>query len=123
METTQKLQSLNNEINAQVDASLGSLFTKDDVKNVINGLFEKVYDILNEEEGVPTQTNLDDVFDSIRNSLDELEPRHYISIHDEEFCISYNNQIELNDYSIDFNATRFGNAIVGYVRDRVQLTL
>jgi hypothetical protein len=118
METTQKLQALNNEINSQVDASLGSLFTKDDVKNVINSLFEKVYDIQNDD--VPTSVvDNDAIFEAIKEAIvnETIDITDFTSVEDATFSLDYGNTISLDNYTIDFNHTRFANELIDVVKE------
>jgi hypothetical protein len=118
METTQKLQALNNEINGKVDASLGSLFTKDDVKNIINSLFEKVYDIQNDD--VPTSVvDNDAIFEAIKQAIvnESIDITDFTSVEDTTFSLDYGNTISLDNYSIDFNSTRFANELIDVVKE------
>lgn len=118
METTQKLQALNGEINSQVDASLGSLFTKDDVKHIINGLFEKVYDIQNDD--VPTTSfDNDAIFEAIKDAIvnETIDITDFTSVEDATFSLDYGNTISLDNYTIDFNHTRFANELIESVKE------
>jgi hypothetical protein len=117
METTQKLQELNNEINGKLDASLGSLFTKDDVKNIINSLFEKIYDIQNDD--VPTSVDNDAIFEAIKQAIvnESIDITDFTSVEDTTFSLDYGNTISLDNYSIDFNSTRFANELIDVVKE------
>lgn len=119
METTQKLQALNNELNTQVDASLGSLFTKDDVMNIINSLFVKVYDIQNDD--VPTTSvDNDAIYDAIRVAVDNIDANEFFKIENPIFSIDYGNELQLDDYDIDFSSTSFANEIIESVKESLQ---
>ena len=117
--TINSLQTLNETINTQVDSSLGSLFTKDDVKNVINGLFEKVYDILNEEVAMPTQSIDESFFDAIKYAVDNMDANDFYRIDNPRFSIDYGNELSLDDYDVDFNSTSFAQELIDLVKEKV----
>jgi len=119
--TTNALNTLHTEINTKVDASLGSLFTKDDVKNVVLHLFEKVFDIINDIE--PQQVsniNLDVVNDAITNAIDSYDFENEITIDNPRFTIDYSNCVEIDTYDIDFNNLRLINHIKGIVKQDLE---
>jgi hypothetical protein len=101
--TTNALQSLNSEINTKIESSLGSLFTKDDVKSVVSSLFEKVFDILNDVEPQQGSINLDAVNDAIRNAVQSFSFDDDITIDNPRFSVDYSNTIEIDSYEIEFN--------------------
>ena len=116
--TTNALQTLNTEINTQVDASLGSLFTKDDVKSVINSLFEKVFDIINDIEPQQVSINHEVVLEMVSNALDDLDNDTYFEcseLDNLKFQIDYSNQVEMEHYDLDFNVSKFKNYLLPIV--------
>lgn len=95
----------------QVDESLGSLFTKDDVKKVLDIYRSRIRQFISETE-LPVieetpQGNID--FSKLKEGLSEILSDaldNNVSSSDFEvdnqcFTINYNNQVELEDYEIN----------------------
>ena len=100
------------EVISQVQNSLGSLFTKDDVVNCLNMVSE-------ETKAEVVQTDVDSLFSRIQNGLtkvmDEIDfnDSDNFEIDNIEFDIRYGNQIELDSYEI------YANQLKDLVRDEI----
>ena len=111
-ETIISLNNFVDNLDLRVDNSLGSLFTKDDVKKILNELKYKLNDVITtrelvlEEEVKRSHSNLD--FKKLQNDLDDilhdaLENNHSTSnyeLEDVSFQLNYDNRVELDDYTI-----------------------
>ena len=118
--TTNALQTLHTEINTKVDASLGSLFTKDDVKNVVLHLFEKVFDIINDIEPQQGSINLDVVNNAIKTAISDYDFENEITIDNPRFSIDYSNSVELDSYDVDIHRGDLFTHISDFVRAKVE---
>lgn len=101
------------EVISQVQNSLGSLFTKDDVVNCLNMVSE-------ETKAEVVQTDIDSLFSRIQNGLtkvmDEIDfnDSDNFEIDSMEFSINYGNQIELESYEV------YANQLKDLVRDEIK---
>ena len=93
------------EVISQVQNSLGSLFTKDDVINCLNMVVEapKVEKVNPVQVAYPNKYWLDKIKNSILESIRDTDfnDSDMFDISDCEFDIKYGNTIELDSYEVD----------------------
>jgi hypothetical protein len=93
------------EVISQVQNSLGSLFTKDDVVNCLNMVVEE-----SKVETQPTdfQAVLNLIKDRVVNVVNEFswDDSDNIDITDTSFRIDYDNRVELDSFDVDASAQR-----------------
>jgi hypothetical protein len=112
-----------NKIN-QVNESLGSLFTKDDVKNIIEKLFNEIDDVLIEQTS-ETETNVSkDVFlKMVSDALDSIDSDYYLEctmLENQTFTINYSNEVELDNYDVDFDILKFKREVLSIVSEQYE---
>jgi hypothetical protein len=113
-----------NKIN-QVNDSLGSLFTKDDVKNIIEKLFNDIDDVLIEQTS-ETETNTlskEVVLKIVSDSIDDMDSDYYkqcAELDNLEFSIGYSNQVELDSYDLEFDVTRLKRELLSIVSEQYE---
>jgi hypothetical protein len=119
--TTALLNLKANKLN-QVNESLGSLFTKDDVKNIIEKLFNEIDDVLIEQTS-ETETNVSKevVLKLVSDALDDISDDFYkdcSEIDNQQFSINYSNEVELEEYDLNFNTTKFKREVLSLVSEQ-----
>jgi hypothetical protein len=89
------------EVISQVQNSLGSLFTKDDVINCLNMVVEAPK--VESKPSYPSKKWLDKIKDSVLESIRETDfnDRDMFDISDCEFDIRHGNTIELDSFEVD----------------------
>lgn len=116
------LDNICSDLNGQVNNSLGSLFTKDDVKSIIAKIaleFERVVNEMPEEK--PQAVDMTDirekVFSIIDETLNRLDTYQFVEIRKEEasFSINYRNKVEIDEIEsevdTDYLYAKITNAI------------
>jgi hypothetical protein len=106
MDFTTKFQSIADEIKSGVDQSFGSLFTKDDVKNVIQMLVSQI----DEYQKFQLEENLDYNRDEVAGvGMSKEKFREYISEKSRQFVSDVNwddfLEVENAEFSIEYNNT------------------
>jgi hypothetical protein len=103
------------EVISQVQSSLGSLFTKDDVINCLNMVVEEPK-VKPKMLNYPSKQWLDKIKDSVLEAIRNVDfnDGDMIELDNFEFDIRYGNQIELN--SFDVNAC----ALKTYVENEIE---
>jgi len=120
---TNSLLNLKENKISQVRASLGSLFTKDDVVSIIENLFTDIDDVLIEQTS-ETETNTitkEVVLKLVSDAIDDISNDFYrdcSEIDNQEFCINYSNQVELDSYDLDFDTTRLKRELLSLVSEQ-----
>lgn len=102
---TEKIESKVAELIGNVNASLGSMFTKEDVKLIICSLQLHVNEVLSEQTNIaPKQFDFAAIQNEIRERIDSVLQDHNwndsVSIEDTQFSIDYGNQIILDEYQV-----------------------
>ena len=89
------------EVISQVQNSLGSLFTKDDVINCLNMVVEAPK--VESKPSYPSKKWLDKIKDSVLESIRDTDfnDTHMFDISDCEFNIRHGNTIELDSFEVD----------------------
>lgn len=124
----------------KVDESLGSLFTKDDVKNIIKRHNDELIDQFNnyfadvvkaltetkeEEEVVPAlpedikQTIKDNLKSILEDAFGDMYLKDYVEICDESFEIDYRNQVCLDSYELDVDSSGIARSLATEVEERI----
>jgi len=90
------------EVISQVQSSLGSLFTKDDVINCLNMVVEEPK-VKPKMLNYPSKQWLDKIKDNILNRIKntDFNDGDMIEINNMEFEIRYGNQIETDSFDVD----------------------
>jgi dihydroxyacetone kinase DhaKLM complex PTS-EIIA-like component DhaM len=83
------------EVLGLVNSSVSSIFSKEDVINLING-------IENESKSI-TVEQIEEAIDTIIN---ELQTSRLVDLESAELEINYNRQVELTDVEVDFDLIR-----------------
>jgi hypothetical protein len=102
------------EVISQVQNSLGSLFTKDDVINCLNMVVEEPK--VETKVSYPSKEWLDKIKNSILERVKDVDfnDSDMFDISDFEFDINLSNQIEVNSYEVDACSLR------GYVENQIE---
>jgi len=89
------------EVISQVQNSLGSLFTKDDVINCLNMVVEEKPKV--EETKADFEAILNLIRDKVKETINDFDfdDSDMIDVTDFDFRIDYGNQIEVDSYAID----------------------
>jgi hypothetical protein len=115
-----KFQSIADEIKSGVDQSYGSLFTKDDVKNVIQMLVSQISEYQQFQLEQNTDYQRDEVAgvglskeklkeyisEKSREFINDVNWNDFLEVQDTNFGIEYNNTIVLDDYEIGCQSHR-----------------
>jgi hypothetical protein len=117
--TTKALQVLQEKTNAEINSCISSVFTKDDVIKIIDSLFEKVFDIQNEEEGKPINlpTNFGDI---LKDIIYHIDFRDYTEVDNARFEIDYSNEVSLSEYGLDVNTNRLSDDIHELIVEKLE---
>ena len=115
---TNSLLNLKENKISQVRASLGSLFTKDDVVSIIENLFTDIDDVLIEQtsETETNTINFDVVNNAINTAIRDYDFESEITIDNPRFSIDYSNCIELDSYDVDIHKGELITHISDYVK-------
>ena len=89
------------EVISQVQSSLGSLFTKDDVINCLNMVVEEPK--VETKPSFPSKVWLDKIKDSVLEAIRNVDfnDSDMIELDNFEFDIRYGNQIELDSFDVN----------------------
>jgi hypothetical protein len=89
------------EVISQVQSSLGSMFTKDDVINCLNMVVEEPK--VETKATYPSKKWLDKIKDEVLSRIRDTDfnDSDMIEISEMEFDIKYGNQIEIDSYEVD----------------------
>lgn len=120
------LDNICSDIHGQVDRSLGSLFTKDDVKSIISKIaleFEMIASANNPEE----QQKMNFDFASLKEKLklrvedavNTLRTHHVVEIDNDsaEFSIGYGNKLELDSVEFEINHDKIFEEVEDVIED------
>jgi hypothetical protein len=102
------------EVISQVQSSLGSLFTKDDVINCLNMVVEETK--VETKPTYPSKEWLDKIKNSILERIKEVDfnDSDMFDISDFEFDIKHGNEIEVDSYEVD------ACSLKGYVENQIE---
>ena len=97
-----------------VQNSLGSLFTKDDVINLINQIELQIS--IETKASYPSKKWLDKIMDGVLHSIDDTDfnDTDMYDVSEMEFAVKYGNQIEIDSYEID------ACALKTYVKNEIE---
>jgi hypothetical protein len=133
------IDATQNKWHNKVDESLGSLFTKDDVKNIIKRHNDELIDQFNnyfadvvkaltdikQEEVVPAlpedikNTINENLKRFIEEAIEDIHGTDYIEVTDENFEIDYRNQVCLESYELDIQTSGMARHIAEEVAPRL----
>lgn len=113
------IQILANQLNAQIQSSAGSLFTRDDVHAMFNvfknQVIVKVFEL--EEQPTPSAIDENELYDFIVDAVESLRSGDVADVDysSAEFDITNGNEIELTDVSFDVNTDNIADAVYNKV--------
>jgi hypothetical protein len=116
---TNSLLNLKENKISQVRASLGSLFTKDDVVSIIDDLFADIDNVLIEQTS-PEVTNgitKEVVLKIVSDAIDDIDSSFWkdcSEVDDCEFSLNYN-EVQLDDYSLSFDTSSIKREVLAIV--------
>jgi hypothetical protein len=104
------------EVISQVQNSLGSLFTKDDVINCLNMVVEEKPKVEETKAGYPSKEWLNKIKDGILKTIRNVDfnDSDMFDINEFEFEIRYGNTIEVDSYEVD------ACSLKGYVENQIE---
>ena len=103
------LNNINESACKIVADSPASLFTKDDLANIIGNVIRQAKEHYNEHVEIPSGFSREDIQEVVRLAFEDMNYSNFYRTDNDtaQFDLSYNNVIELTEVDVDFNDTDF----------------